>query len=287
VTARAAGAPFVVVTPDVEATVLGTRFEVRIDAGRTTVAVRHGRVAVTRRADGERIEVAAGESVVATPDAPLRPAGAAAQMLVHWTFDAAGASLPDAAGHGRDGTLVGVTTAIPGLVGGAWRFAGGERAWLRDPALALGRGSFTVAFWMRSPLTAGNQGIVAKGQNPYNDGGEGWEFRTQGTLLEFARGVGAANVDGGRAPRAAHVIVPDVWTHVAASYDHITGIATLAIDGWAVTSATNPGAYDDRFPLEVGIGRDGSYRGDLDDLRIYGRALSMPEIAEVRRSGRP
>lgn len=64
-------APMLVATPEAEIAVLGTVLSVATADGETVASVSEGRVAVTRRADGARVEVATGERAVAAPGAEL------------------------------------------------------------------------------------------------------------------------------------------------------------------------------------------------------------------------
>lgn len=67
--------PLTVITPTAEIEVLGTVLAITVEDTETALAVNTGRVAVRRLADGERIEVPAGQSVVATLNtrAPMVP----------------------------------------------------------------------------------------------------------------------------------------------------------------------------------------------------------------------
>jgi ferric-dicitrate binding protein FerR (iron transport regulator) len=61
-----AGKPFVLLTPQAEVRVLGTRFTVSAEAQSSRLEVREGKVRFTRRADGAAVEVAAGQFAVAS-----------------------------------------------------------------------------------------------------------------------------------------------------------------------------------------------------------------------------
>jgi TolA-binding protein len=72
---------FLVLTPDVEVTVLGTRFTVTVEEEQadpvTAVKVDHGRVAVTDRQDSSIQELAAGQVWARSPRVDAVPSGAA------------------------------------------------------------------------------------------------------------------------------------------------------------------------------------------------------------------
>jgi ferric-dicitrate binding protein FerR (iron transport regulator) len=70
---RPADRALVVTTPHAEVRVLGTRFGVAVEPGRTRVDVREGRVRVTRARDRAAVEVAAGRRAVVAPEGAGAP----------------------------------------------------------------------------------------------------------------------------------------------------------------------------------------------------------------------
>ena len=84
-------------------------------------------------------------------------------------------------------------------------------------------------------------------------------------------------------------LAPDVWTHVAASYDgaHLR----LFVDGAEAGSVPKTGRLDTNASAAVWIGAnppDGyaAFRGLIDDVRIYRSALTADGIAAVMKDGR-
>ena len=75
----------------------------------------------------------------------------------------------------------------------------------------------------------------------------------------------------------------DRWHHVVGVYDrqHLL----LYVDGRLDRSLAldRPTALDTRAPVVVGRGFDQrhAFGGQLDEVRVYGRALSAPEIARL------
>lgn len=71
------------------------------------------------------------------------------------------------------------------------------------------------------------------------------------------------------------------WRHVAATYDHVTGVVKIYVDGVERHSSSEsylPAPMDG--PLMIGGTIAGDYfHGAIDDLRIYNRVLSQAEIA--------
>ena len=78
----------------------------------------------------------------------------------------------------------------------------------------------------------------------------------------------------------------DVWTHVAYTYDEVSGDAFLYIDGAEVASGTSAGGPIDTGTGHADIGQlAGSNRfhwdGFIDDVFIYDRPLSVSEIFKL------
>lgn len=77
------------------------------------------------------------------------------------------------------------------------------------------------------------------------------------------------------------VLTGNSWNLVGATYDHDSGIATLWHDGKSVNSI-NIGRIElaTQFPIRIGV-RDSDnrlYKGVIDDVRIYNRALTEEEV---------
>ena len=83
---------------------------------------------------------------------------------------------------GNPGTLLNGTGFGTGFVtsgsGQGFSFDGvDDRIVVADsPNLDFGTGSFTVDYWLNSPLASGNQVHVIKGGGPFNAGGSGWSI---------------------------------------------------------------------------------------------------------------
>lgn len=174
------------------------------------------------------------------------------------------------------GTLTNGATATPiGQIDKAFGFDGvNDYIQVGTPAgLDLGASSFSVAFWMSSPLTSPNQGLLWKGVGPFNAGGQGWEFRTQGTMMEFirARGELPARLQALGLPAEKPIFV-------VGTVDLTNNQGKLYIDGVLKATQTYSGNYTDTYALQMGRGNDGYYQGWLDEVMIFNRTLSATEI---------
>jgi hypothetical protein len=93
------------------------------------------------------------------------------------------------------------------------------------------------------------------------------------------------------APLRAVAVAADRWTHVAVVYDRfVLDRMRLYVDGRLVARAvpwgSAPGFADVRtLRLGTWVERNGAYRGMIDEVKVYARALSEEEIAQSAGQG--
>jgi hypothetical protein len=195
-----------------------------------------------------------------------------------------GTTTADMSGNGHNGTLnLGATWIAPGFIGdAAIRLDGnpGSRVavgtW--DPGEQL-----TLALWARwtgEQNKAPRTGLIGK-RNDWSDVGIRWfsEVMTSGEIRmrNFTQTVSS--------PAGAMTAHINEWAHVAITYDGVT--VRIYLNGVQVGS----GAFT-LGPLKtaaMGLGcKDGgsnssteTFSGDLDDARIYDRALSVTDVKQL------
>ena len=195
-----------------------------------------------------------------------------------WNFDeTAGKIAADASAHKRNGTLKGDLSfekdSVPGKAGKAILLDGDETfVEVTGYKGVTGTHCRTIAAWIKTATTRGQ--ITSWGTNDF---GQMWNFG-------FVRGRIGVTPHGGyfyMNPQTHD----DKWHHVAAvvqeaELPNLHDDVTLYLDG-TVAEIHDIGLLD-LWPLETGneldvkIGR--RFKGCLDDLRIYDRALSDEEI---------
>ena len=205
-----------------------------------------------------------------------RSATAPPGLVAAYSFDdGAGTTLADRSGHGHAGTLTGGPTwSAAGRNGGALAFDGvDDHVQIADhPELDL-TGAMTLEAWVR-PSTLGSS----------------WRtivFKEQATHMAYAlyaaagdgRPTGQAWVGRERDARAPSAIPTGTWTHLAVTYDGSQ--LRLFVNGAQVRSLAVSGsmAVSSR-PLKLGGNAIWSewFAGLIDDVRIYGRALTAAEV---------
>lgn len=169
-----------------------------------------------------------------------------------------------------------------------------------DPLLYPGTGPLTVEAWIRSTGTTGDdQRIVTHyecGNDCIPNGGSDYELyvRQDGRAGAYLRdGSGASQEVIGTS-----TVQDSTFHHVAMVRDTMFGRFKLYVDGVAegddpltVTGAlaNDDGEADD---LEIGAirpihsqGRTGFFKGQIDEVSIYRRALSATELAQIHAAG--
>jgi len=199
-------------------------------------------------------------------------------LIGHWTFDAPADNVArDASGHGRDGKVVGAS-AVEGKVGGALGFDG------EDDYVALGDfGEFeavTVAFWMKGTKLDADEGFHGLVTS------DAWE---EGVIHLPVKG-GKVDVylhlgEHARGRLTSRPLRNDTWYHVAVTADTASGILRLFVNGGEqdVDDISRLTTKIKLLKQVVGREHDGTqyarhFCGGIDDVRIYGRALSAREI---------
>jgi hypothetical protein len=220
--------------------------------------------------------------------------------LAHWSGDGNGA---DSVGR-HDGTLKDVEFA-KGVFGRAFKFNGDGASVNIPSSPALDVGSqVTIEFWMKPDADnqmRSYQGLVTTEYyaveiaNGYSSGmGVLFFINTDGRAMASpSLWPNTADANGGGAP-----VSPGRWHHIAGTYDgtrlqlyvdgrprgrpldHTGLIAPMQKDNFV-----SLGSEEGRT-LEPGITHNRYFKGLIDEVAIYNRALSAQEIADIERAGR-
>jgi hypothetical protein len=210
--------------------------------------------------------------------------------LVAWySFDEGSGAVAHDSAHGYNGTINGATWAA-GKVGGALSFDGVNDyiSVLDNPSLRFTQNSsFTLCSWINPISTAGQGVLIGKFQTDsksnlftYN---MDWWLESQGIGFQTARsGYSYVNLatPGGVAPIGS-------WSHIACVYDNrnmkIYVNGELEASGYfPYETGTNTADNDMGIGAAlIGSGVERYFKGSLDDIRIYNRALTDGEIKTI------
>lgn len=211
------------------------------------------------------------------------PASAATGLTAHWAFDdGSGASASDSAG-GNTGALTGGTQWVTGKRGGALAFDGSGSVRVASVA-ALEPSTITVEAWVKHLGSPGNfRYVVDKGATGCTTGSLGLYTGPDGGIMFYVAAPDGLNYT--RSPDGGQGVWDGNWHLATGTFDGAT--VRLYVDGVQVGSGTPApatigyGALDTRdlfvghYPSCAGL----DFAGSIDDVRIYGRALSPTEVA--------
>ena len=212
-------------------------------------------------------------------------------LVAWWTFDEGmGDTALDWSGNGNHGILFGPTWTIPGVLGdAAVNFTGSSRVAIQNLTYeGTDYREVTVSLWIRTAIW-NSQYIASFDRDQYwrvginlngvGPGLVGWHVLTSNGQIDLSS---TTRVDNG------------AWHHVCGVFDN--GRVLVYIDGQlegSVTSGTTFGTGNVRYGIlgvnnnattfngATGIGSP--IAGDIDDMRIYDRALTQEEIVVVMR----
>ena len=208
-------------------------------------------------------------------------------LIAYWSFDNPSDPANDDSGNGHDGTVYGATWTSNGASGGAMNFDGSndyiEVSYSSD--FAPGTGDYSVSIWAKAPIDGAYQAmfILIDGtcyrwiQLSGMDDGGGYD------LIR----CGAKSYDAGSQTMTESRLIRDgIWHHIVFVRKN-SKYLYLYIDG--ILKDTNQNNSLNSIipsrPITIGWGGECSairkMKGDLDELRVYNRALSEDEIEEL------
>ncbi|WP_210583666.1 family 43 glycosylhydrolase [Streptomyces sp. GESEQ-35] len=234
--------------------------------------------------DGSAIPVRAEVTVSEEgPDVP-------ADLLLDYDFDETGGSIArDSSGHGYHGTYVRTPDFGTGVHGGSFKMSGDSDT---SPYVKIPNGvlknadSVTVSTYAK--WQGGNSFQWLFGLGPDSDK---YLFATPsngGSSLYSA--ITKASWTAESKLTAGSQLTPGEWRHVTVTLDGPTGTMVLYVDGIEAartTTTVKPSElYDANKDYSGYIGRslysaDPYFGGEVDDFRIYDRALSAAEVMEL------
>jgi hypothetical protein len=213
-------------------------------------------------------------------------------LILHLPFDeGSGDTVADLSATGLDGTVHGDAEWVKGINGGAINFDGGS-AFVNLPAsdvLHEAKEQVSFALWFNATVVPGDVKwihmglLIGRGHNGdfslvlFNGCIKGWlAFEVGG--LEFPKGAQA----GECVPELD--VEADRWYHVVVTYEAPFG--KLYLDGELAVKNESKGVAiryldDDWTQFGAFRGQQQFFNGVIDEIRIYNRALTPEEIAQL------
>ncbi|MFF7729554.1 exo-alpha-sialidase [Streptomyces sp. NPDC008001] len=271
------------------------------DEGRTWEGTEHGRLVTADWAGYSDMAVVDGETGAA---GLLYEAGRSnardeirfARFTEDWLGPRPGPSptTPDGAPGARPAYVLGGPRPVRGRSGGGLAFDGVDDA-VRLPyraSLPLGTRDFTVVLWFRSVPGGG------RGEQPLLwMGGMGGAPQVVLRLAPGGRVTGQVTAVAGAGPARTAIVRSAASPAYGDGLWHRAvlrrggGRIVLSVDGttWSVADVPGSVSRNSTFGVHLGQRPDGRawLAGELDDVRVYGRALTDGELARPGRSGGP
>ncbi len=198
-------------------------------------------------------------------------------LIAAYSFNAgSGTVAADASGNGNGGTIAGATWTTAGRFGNALSFNGTSNMVTVNGANSLDFTTrMTLQAWVYPTVApSGWRTVIAKEQSGnvlyYLDASSSSSNRPATGI--FIGGAERQLFGGSR-------LTANTWTHLAATYDSAT--QRLYVNGAQVASRAQTGAIaTSASPLGIGGNSVWGefFRGRIDEVRVYNRALSQAEI---------
>ncbi|MEM7167130.1 MAG: LamG-like jellyroll fold domain-containing protein [Planctomycetota bacterium] len=205
-------------------------------------------------------------------------------LLAHWNFDqGTGNTAVDATGNGHNGTVLGPTwnPNTPDGSAFALQFDGTGDFVDISPMDASG-GALTVAAWFNPATFTVTDGRIISKADGTPDANHIYMISTVLSGSDYRL---RARVNTGATTTlfaSSGNLQLNTWTHAAMTYDG--GMLRLYKDGVEVGSVAASGTIPAAPLMDAAIGNqpigagDRPFDGSIDDVRIYGRALTAAEI---------
>jgi hypothetical protein len=213
--------------------------------------------------------------------------------IAHWKLDETSGLIAEDSAGDNDGTLVNGPIWTTGIIDGALHFNRVDEYVEVADNIALEPQQLTVAAWVYRESTSTRDVVLKKGSTHSGDNRNGYLFRILESTSIYPQKARLYIVAGSNtnvmSPVSETEIEAGIWYHLAATYDgsyiriYVNGqeegtptLETRAID--------YSGGYQD---FKIGVQEEGHgslcyhFDGKIDDVRIYGRALSAQEIEEL------
>ena len=215
-------------------------------------------------------------------------------LELHWNFDeGSGTTALDSTGNGNVGTLFNGPTYVPGHDGLAILLNGVDQyVQTNTPLASLGTVDqpYALSAWVNiaQGVSAGNIVDISS-----NADGSGWCI----PFLRLENGYFTAtgwDTSGGVSAASTTLAATGQWNQVLTSWDATNGLR-LFVNGILVASTPQSNYAAAGVPIYASIGLSngacssdqGFLNGEVDDVRIYSRALAPSDIETISTEGDP
>lgn len=208
-------------------------------------------------------------------------------LLAYYGFESAITN--DLTGNGHDGIRLGGVSSAPSVdgMGSALQLAGAQVVVVQDAASLKPSAGVTVTALVRPTSNDGANVIAAK----WNDGRSAWSYiwKEHNSADHMRLEVSKASHNDGVDMPGNTALTPNNWYFLAFTYDSERGHVKLWVNGemdnYGVIPAGQAMDIDD-VDFTIGGAVSGSaiaegFNGQIDELGLWGRALSGRELQEL------
>jgi glucose/arabinose dehydrogenase/PKD repeat protein len=223
----------------------------------------------------------------ATYTATYNSSPLASGLVGAWSFnEGSGATARDSSTNANDGTLIGPATwDANGRYGAALSLSGlgGNVTVPHSSSLSLSS-SYTLEAWVKPTALNRYQTVLIKEQTS----GCGYWLQTVGNRLSSGFNNGGCREHLGP---TSPVVPLNQWSHLAAVFNDTANTSTLYLNGTQIATRTETAApIPNTQPLvfgQTGFAGDNfeRWRGLIDEVRVYNRALRAAEIVADMNGG--
>ena len=224
----------------------------------------------------------------------------ASGLVGYWTFDGSTVNwstgqASDLSGQGNTGALVGMSTTtspVAGKIGQALQFDGSS-SYVSAPSVSFSS-DFTFSAWVKLKSNSVSDylvPIIAKGLWNGNFNGDGAIGIAPANFVQTGAGQWIFNVYNG----GINTFIQDPSSATVGSWVYIVGVKQgtneyLYKNGVQIANGTASGSFSNSpNTVEIGAypGNEAAtaLNGDIDDVRVYNRALSANEIEQLYNLG--
>jgi hypothetical protein len=209
-------------------------------------------------------------------------------LVAYWSFDNCDAT--DDSGNGHDGTIYGNPQCVEGEKGKAFSFDGVD-GYIEAPKPNITTdSSFTISFWMKYEWQPHRIWILYFGyHDQYPCGSDNNGFTTLinvNTEWWLSTGVTQFGFFCGDQNQFNIANIQGQWMHVSTVYDKQNSVLKSYINGSLVDSDNTFSPRISDYPFYIAkasppyatVYGDSNFKGNIDEVRIYNRALSEAEI---------
>lgn len=202
--------------------------------------------------------------------------------------EGSGTTTSDSSENGNTCTISGAVWTNSGKSGKALNFDGNYTYLDCGTKSSLNlNSSFTASAWVKTNKSSETyQAILMKSENNYPEslGQQGWELIYRSSSAGFRFGIRDQNDKAVLVNALPSGNIGD-WHHVVGVYDDSNNTMRLYIDGIVRASSTKASLASFNAPdwsFKIGRYAGGySFRGTIDEVRVYNRALSAQEVSSL------